>query len=474
MAALGAPGPLGGALGEALTIPRAGRSLPGNHEAAVRIRRIPTGAYISSSPCFASSRDGTILAWGGDGLHVTDLEGNPRPGWPRSGLRFFASSPSVMDVPGRSLLFCGNDDDRLYGWNLDGSDLPGFPVQTGGDVYSAPALADLDGDGAVWILFGSDDGGVHVVDSQGRPRPGWPRWTGHFVAASPCLVDLDGCGHPEVVAGSWDGRLYAWRADGSPLPGWPVELGSYLWSSPVAADLDAGPLTDRMQLLLSDLSRSVDGDLERVVGCAGELSHNTRQIGTAAEDQTESVSKATTYVEQMSANIDTVSQSAAAAQGSASAVRESAEETLRLTGDLFLTEDRGMQTLKGISDPFRVFRVMGRSAIRSRLDGVPDRLLSPLVGRERELEALVAERVGADTVDATHVGDVARTAELLEEPPRAEFAVRGLVIRHQVRGLGRDRVVHNDDHDALSFRFLDDRVERLGIAGVQDDGVHAL
>jgi len=65
------------------------------------------------------------------------------------------------------------------------------------------------------------------------------------------------------------------------------------------------------------------------------------------------------------------------------------EETLRLTRGLFLTKDRGLQTLKGISDPVRVFRVMGRSTIRSRLDGVPDQSLTPLVGRERELEGLV-------------------------------------------------------------------------------------
>lgn len=47
------------------------------------------------------------------------------PGWPRKGLRFFASSPSLGDVNGDGSpeIFCGNDDHALYGWHLDGSPL---------------------------------------------------------------------------------------------------------------------------------------------------------------------------------------------------------------------------------------------------------------------------------------------------------------------------------------------------------------
>jgi outer membrane protein assembly factor BamB len=129
-------------------------------------------------------------------------------------------------------------DDSLYGWRLDGSLLPGFPVQTAGDVYSSPALADIDNDGMKEIIFGSDDGNVYAIDTNGRPLPGWPQRTGHFVSASPTVADIDGDGVLEILLGSWDQNLYAWRSDGRPLRGWPVRLGHIIWSSATVADID--------------------------------------------------------------------------------------------------------------------------------------------------------------------------------------------------------------------------------------------
>jgi len=212
----------------------------------VKIRKIKTSAYISSSPVFARTPSGLVLAWGGDFLHVTTLDGRALPGWPKRGGRFFASSPSIGDADGDGLpeIFCGNDDDSLYGYRLDGTLLPGFPVRTGGDVFSAPALYDLTGDGRLEIIFGSDDGKVYVINHEGRIVDGWPRSTGHFVSASPCIGDMNGDGLPEIVIGSWDGKLYAWNTSGELLPGWPVQLGHILWSSPVLADVDGDGLPE--------------------------------------------------------------------------------------------------------------------------------------------------------------------------------------------------------------------------------------
>lgn len=206
----------------------------------MKIRKITTTSYISSSPVYVETDQGTILIWGGDFLHAVTTDGKPLPGWPKRGERFFASSPSAADVDddGRPEIFCGNDDDRLYGWRMDGEPLPGFPITTGGDVFSAPALADIDGDGRLEIVFGSDDGNVYVIDTEGKPLPGWPRRTGHFVSASPLVADIDGDGRLEIVTGSWDRKVYAWNNCGEPLPGWPVELPHIVWSSAVCADID--------------------------------------------------------------------------------------------------------------------------------------------------------------------------------------------------------------------------------------------
>ena len=64
--------------------------------------------------------------------------------------------------------------------------------------------------------------------------------------------------------------------------------------------------------------------------------------------------------------------------------------SLRLVAGLFLVEDRGLYTLKGVRDPVALFRVVRPSGVRSRLDIAAGRL-TRFVGREDEV-ALLAER----------------------------------------------------------------------------------
>ena len=63
-------------------------------------------------------------------------------------------------------------------------------------------------------------------------------------------------------------------------------------------------------------------------------------------------------------------------------------ETLRLVRGIFLTEDLGAQTLKGIAEPVVAHRVVQPSGVRSRLDLAEGRL-TPFVGREQEFGLLV-------------------------------------------------------------------------------------
>lgn len=63
------------------------------------------------------------------------------------------------------------------------------------------------------------------------------------------------------------------------------------------------------------------------------------------------------------------------------------DATLRLVAGLFVTEDRGTPTLKGVSDSIRVHRVVQPSGVTSRLDRAAT--LSPFVGREQELGLLL-------------------------------------------------------------------------------------
>jgi TOMM system kinase/cyclase fusion protein len=65
--------------------------------------------------------------------------------------------------------------------------------------------------------------------------------------------------------------------------------------------------------------------------------------------------------------------------------------TFRLVRGYFLHQDLGTHTLKGLTAPVQVYRILGESAAQSHLDVVGTSGLTPLVGRDSEV-ALLLER----------------------------------------------------------------------------------
>src|SRR4029434_9384611 len=63
--------------------------------------------------------------------------------------------------------------------------------------------------------------------------------------------------------------------------------------------------------------------------------------------------------------------------------------TYRLVQGFFDCQARGEHTLRGVSQPLNVYRVLGESGVHSRLYIVSTRGLTPLVGREQEVGLLL-------------------------------------------------------------------------------------
>ena len=63
--------------------------------------------------------------------------------------------------------------------------------------------------------------------------------------------------------------------------------------------------------------------------------------------------------------------------------------TQRLVQGFFTCQDLGLRTLKGVSAPLAVYRVLGESGVRSRLEVAAAAGLTPLVGREEEVGLLL-------------------------------------------------------------------------------------
>lgn len=157
-------------------------------------------------------------------------------------------------------------DNKLYAWQIDGTAVSGWPVTLPGPAYyatTAPAVADIDGDGKKEVAisyiendFSTKMGHLAVFNADGSLR--WKKdYLNSRALTTPALVDIDGDGKKEIVYRNCG--LHVYRFDGSSeLPGWPVYPNGYvpgttacfdLYNSPVAVNLD-GPSSPSPEILV--------------------------------------------------------------------------------------------------------------------------------------------------------------------------------------------------------------------------------
>ncbi len=241
----------------------------------------------SSGALHVLDRTGAPLASFDGGKPVeTRVAANVHPGAPgfsrvappREALR----TPAIGDIDGDlEPEIVDSAGEHVYAWNLDGSPVPGFPVRVNPDFsrpqdrtrsnhvkrgfIASPALADLQGDGALEIVIGALDQHVYAWNGKGQALSDFPvklrdpALPGAEIITTPAVGDITGDGRPEIVtptaefdpnpsapgapSGPTDlpgllqgglvnilanaiggsGRTYALDAHGHVLPGWPIK-----------------------------------------------------------------------------------------------------------------------------------------------------------------------------------------------------------------------------------------------------------
>ena len=158
--------------------------------------RVPTSDQAAAPVGFTQT--GTLARFGGT---LSYLAGGPD----------FATLTAIFNpgIAQRITNFMRATDTRT------GAPLPGFPAPMMGlSFLTAPAVADVTGDGQPNVINGEDSNNVAAFDQHGKPVAGWPKFTGGWTFWTPSVGDLDSNGRNEVVAVTREGYLFVWDTPG--------------------------------------------------------------------------------------------------------------------------------------------------------------------------------------------------------------------------------------------------------------------
>lgn len=155
---------------------------------------------------------------------------------------------------GLTLADLDNDgiDELLIGINQkffaikgDGSLL--FELDVEGPILYPPAVADIDGDGDLEIVFNFGfstlTNGTYLLDHEGNVLDGWPRTHSTLVSNAPALSDLDDDGIMEIITAeridATSALIHVLKLDGTPMnANWPYDIGSVSCFTPSVGDIN--------------------------------------------------------------------------------------------------------------------------------------------------------------------------------------------------------------------------------------------
>jgi len=192
-----------------------------------------------------------LYVWHADGTAPLDADGTSvtHGDFSLRGSYFPAgASLAKLDHAAWSIIAPSWDSLAIYVFDPAGNVRPGWPFPTPDPVWSSVAIGDLNGDGSDELVFGSNGRKIYALRANGtewRDGDNDASTKGVFKALSidynygtPALADVDHNGQLDILYASTDGHLYAWRPDGSDLPGFPVAIGAGTSSSVAAGYLD--------------------------------------------------------------------------------------------------------------------------------------------------------------------------------------------------------------------------------------------
>ena len=171
---------------------------------------------------------------------------------PSSNFQPFLLGVDMDRRPDRDLELVVSDarQNVIHCFRLDGTELPGWPVDVAGTLWGPIAAGDLDGDGYPEIFAMDKEGRVHRYNRNGVEPTGWPvSMTDRYGPearggeGSPLVADVTGDGRAEVIVGLDNGLLVALDKDARTISGWPLAIQGGASSTPALLSLNDADLS---------------------------------------------------------------------------------------------------------------------------------------------------------------------------------------------------------------------------------------
>jgi hypothetical protein len=152
-------------------------------------------------------------------LYIWRYDGTFMPGWPQTAVRSL-SRVSVADLHNDGTLeVMAGDSQRIYVWDaISGVLLDGWPqfryIQKTYSVnFSSPAIADIDQDGTAEILIGGRSyGKLFGFELDGTELDGFPKNLFSESLSDPAIDDIDNDGYVEILTAAKAGIVQCWEA----------------------------------------------------------------------------------------------------------------------------------------------------------------------------------------------------------------------------------------------------------------------
>jgi hypothetical protein len=121
-----------------------------------------------------------------------------------------------VSPPGQADRILANAENQCFAWEDDGNPITNYPVSytaTGSTRPPFPALGNLDDDGVADLLAATREGSVMAYDADGAPLEsiGFPYSLPASIYGGFAVADIDNDGYVEVVFGTMDNYLHVWE-----------------------------------------------------------------------------------------------------------------------------------------------------------------------------------------------------------------------------------------------------------------------